>query len=109
MTLSNMSIEAGARAGMVAPDETTIAYIAGRRFAPAGDEWDRAIERWHALPSEGDAEFEGDEFGRVVGEGEGVGLPQGGGRRRHVPPATAQARGQRRHGRRRHRGSQVSD
>ena len=42
MTLCNMSIEAGARAGMVAPDETTIAYVEGRRFAPDGDEWDRA-------------------------------------------------------------------
>src|SRR5215469_16926878 len=58
MTLSNMSIEAGARAGMVAPDETTIAYIAGRRFAPAGEEWDRAIERWHALASDGDAKLD---------------------------------------------------
>src|SRR5215467_13382367 len=58
MTLSNMSIEAGARAGMVAPDETTITYIAGRRFAPAGEEWDRAIERWRALASDGDAEFD---------------------------------------------------
>jgi 3-isopropylmalate/(R)-2-methylmalate dehydratase large subunit len=58
MTLCNMSIEAGARAGMVAPDETTIAYLAGRRFAPAGDEWDRAIEGWHELPGDGDAKFD---------------------------------------------------
>jgi 3-isopropylmalate/(R)-2-methylmalate dehydratase large subunit len=58
MTLCNMSIEAGARAGMVAPDETTIAYLGGRRFAPAGDEWDRAIERWRELPSDGDARFD---------------------------------------------------
>jgi len=58
MTLCNMSIEAGARAGMVAPDETTIAYIAGKRMAPAGEEWDQAIERWHELPSDGDAKFD---------------------------------------------------
>jgi len=58
MTLCNMSIEAGARAGMVAPDETTIAYIAGRRFAPVGEEWDRAIERWHNLPTDDGAAFD---------------------------------------------------
>ena len=58
MTLCNMSIEAGARAGMVAPDETTIAYIAGRKFAPVGEEWDRAIERWHNLPSDEGAVFD---------------------------------------------------
>jgi 3-isopropylmalate/(R)-2-methylmalate dehydratase large subunit len=58
MTLCNMSIEAGARAGMVAPDETTIAYVAGRKFAPVGEEWDRAIERWHSLPSDEGAVFE---------------------------------------------------
>jgi 3-isopropylmalate/(R)-2-methylmalate dehydratase large subunit len=58
MTLCNMSIEAGARAGMVAPDETTIAYVAGRRFAPVGDEWDRAIERWHELPTDEGATFD---------------------------------------------------
>lgn len=58
MTLCNMSIEAGARAGMVAPDETTVAYIAGRKFAPVGEEWDRGIERWHSLPSDEGAEFD---------------------------------------------------
>jgi 3-isopropylmalate/(R)-2-methylmalate dehydratase large subunit len=58
MTLCNMSIEAGARAGMVAPDETTIAYVAGRRFAPAGDDWDRAIENWRNLPTDAGAEFD---------------------------------------------------
>jgi len=58
MTLCNMSIEAGARAGMVAPDETTMAYIAGRKFAPVGDEWDRAIERWHNLPTDEGATFD---------------------------------------------------
>jgi 3-isopropylmalate/(R)-2-methylmalate dehydratase large subunit len=58
MTLCNMSIEAGARAGMVAPDEATIAYVAGRKFAPVGEEWDRAIESWHNLPSDNDAVFD---------------------------------------------------
>jgi 3-isopropylmalate/(R)-2-methylmalate dehydratase large subunit len=58
MTLCNMSIEAGARAGMVAPDEATIAYVAGRRFAPVGDEWDQAIDRWRNLPSDEGAHFD---------------------------------------------------
>ncbi len=58
MTLCNMSIEAGARAGMVAPDETTIAYVAGRRFAPVGDEWDRALELWRSLPTDEGAIFD---------------------------------------------------
>jgi 3-isopropylmalate/(R)-2-methylmalate dehydratase large subunit len=58
MTLCNMSIEAGARAGMVAPDETTIAYVAGRRFAPVGDEWNRALERWRSLPTDENATFD---------------------------------------------------
>ena len=49
MTVCNMSIEAGARAGMIAPDETTFAYLKGRRFAPHGDAWDRAVERWRTL------------------------------------------------------------
>ncbi|HET7286669.1 MAG TPA: aconitase family protein, partial [Pyrinomonadaceae bacterium] len=46
MTLCNMSIEAGARAGMIAPDETTFAYLKGRRFAPADDAWEKAVSRW---------------------------------------------------------------
>jgi 3-isopropylmalate/(R)-2-methylmalate dehydratase large subunit len=49
MTLCNLTIEAGARAGMVAPDETTFAYLKGRRFAPAGAEWEKAVARWQAL------------------------------------------------------------
>ena len=49
MTLCNMSIEAGARAGMIAPDETTFAYLQGRRFAPAAKDWEEAVARWHAL------------------------------------------------------------
>ncbi|WP_414644305.1 3-isopropylmalate dehydratase large subunit [Bosea sp. (in: a-proteobacteria)] len=58
MTLCNMSIEAGARAGMVAPDEVTFAYLAGRPFAPKGAEWDEAVVRWRALASEADAAFD---------------------------------------------------
>jgi 3-isopropylmalate/(R)-2-methylmalate dehydratase large subunit len=58
MTLCNMSIEAGARAGMVAPDETTTAYIQGRKFAPGGAEWDAAVERWRALPSDPGAKYD---------------------------------------------------
>jgi 3-isopropylmalate/(R)-2-methylmalate dehydratase large subunit len=58
MTLCNMSIEAGARAGMVAPDETTFAYIKGRRFAPEGDEWDAALAQWRKLPSDAGASYD---------------------------------------------------
>jgi 3-isopropylmalate/(R)-2-methylmalate dehydratase large subunit len=58
MTLCNMSIEAGARAGMVAPDETTIAYVKGRRFAPSGRNWEKAVERWRSLPSDPAATFD---------------------------------------------------
>src|SRR5258708_7082135 len=58
MTLCNMSIEAGARAGMVAPDDTTIAYVKGKRFAPRGAEWEKAIEYWNSLPSDEGAAFD---------------------------------------------------
>ena len=58
MTVCNMSIEAGARAGLVAPDETTFSYIKGRPFAPAGDEWDAALDYWRSLPTEAGAEFD---------------------------------------------------
>ncbi len=49
LTLCNMSIEAGARCGMVAPDEATFAYLKGRPYVPAGEEFDRAVEAWSAL------------------------------------------------------------
>src|SRR5438045_3831681 len=52
MTLCNMSIEAGARAGTIAPDETTFAYLKNKRFAPKGAKWEQAIARWHTLPSD---------------------------------------------------------
>jgi 3-isopropylmalate/(R)-2-methylmalate dehydratase large subunit len=58
MTLCNMSIEAGARAGMIAPDETTFAYLKHRRFAPAGAKWEDALAYWRTLPSDDDAVFD---------------------------------------------------
>jgi 3-isopropylmalate/(R)-2-methylmalate dehydratase large subunit len=58
MTLCNMSIEAGARAGMVAPDETTFEYVKGRRFAPQGEAWDAAVSYWLTLVSDDDAVFD---------------------------------------------------
>jgi len=58
MTLCNMSIEAGARAGMVAPDETTFAYLEGRRFAPKGKDWEEAVAGWRALSTDPGAKYE---------------------------------------------------
>jgi 3-isopropylmalate/(R)-2-methylmalate dehydratase large subunit len=58
MTLCNMSIEAGARAAMVAPDETTFAYVKGRRYAPKGDAWDKAVAHWRTLHSDAGAKFD---------------------------------------------------
>ena len=58
MTICNMSIEAGARAGMVAPDETTFAYLKGRPHAPQGEEWDTAVEHWRGLCTDDGAEFD---------------------------------------------------
>ena len=58
MTICNMSIEAGARAGMVAPDEKTIAYFEGRPFAPKGEAWERAVERWRRLPTDPGATYD---------------------------------------------------
>jgi len=58
MTVCNMSIEAGARAGMVAPDETTFQYLAGRPMAPKGADWDKAVARWRSLPSDSGAVYD---------------------------------------------------
>jgi 3-isopropylmalate/(R)-2-methylmalate dehydratase large subunit len=58
LTICNMSIEAGARAGLIAPDETTYAYLEGRPGAPRGADWERALERWRALPTEPGASFD---------------------------------------------------
>ena len=58
MTVCNMSIEAGARAGMIAPDETTYEFLRGRDHAPTGAEWDAAVEAWSHLRTDDDAEFD---------------------------------------------------
>jgi 3-isopropylmalate/(R)-2-methylmalate dehydratase large subunit len=58
LTVCNMSIEAGARAGMIAPDQTTFAYLEGRPGAPQGADWERALDRWRGLPTDADATFD---------------------------------------------------
>ena len=58
MTVSNMSIEAGARAGLIAPDETTFAYVKGREFAPKGEAFDEAVAYWRTLPSDRGAHYD---------------------------------------------------
>jgi 3-isopropylmalate/(R)-2-methylmalate dehydratase large subunit len=58
MTICNMSIEGGARAGMIAPDDTTFEYLAGREFAPKGAAWDEAVERWRTLPTDAGASYD---------------------------------------------------
>lgn len=58
MTLCNMSIEGGARAGMIAPDEVTFEYLQGRPFAPQGEDWEKAVEYWRSLPSDPGASYD---------------------------------------------------
>ncbi len=58
MTICNMSIEAGARAGMIAPDDSTFEYLNGREFAPKGAEWDKAVAKWKSLPTEESATYD---------------------------------------------------
>jgi len=58
MTICNMSIEMGARGGMIAPDETTFAYMKGRQFAPGGDQWEKKLAEWKQLYSDADAVFD---------------------------------------------------
>ncbi|MGY8996264.1 MAG: aconitase family protein, partial [Alphaproteobacteria bacterium] len=58
MTVCNMTIEAGARAGLIAPDETTFAYLNDRPMAPSGEHWDRAVDWWRSLPSDPGAHYE---------------------------------------------------
>jgi 3-isopropylmalate/(R)-2-methylmalate dehydratase large subunit len=58
MTVCNMSIEAGARAGMIAPDDTTFEFLAGRDFAPKGVAWEQALDSWRSLPTDADATFD---------------------------------------------------
>ncbi|MBE0671792.1 MAG: 3-isopropylmalate dehydratase large subunit, partial [Anaerolineales bacterium] len=56
--ICNMSIEGGARAGMIAPDDVTFEYLKGREFAPKGEEWDKAVAKWCSLPSDEDAVYD---------------------------------------------------
>ena len=58
MTICNMSIEAGARAGLISPDQTTFDYIKGRPYAPKDSHWDQAVEYWSSLPSDNDAHYD---------------------------------------------------
>ncbi len=58
MTVCNMSIEAGAKAGLIAPDDTTFAYLEGRRFSPSGAEWEAALDDWRSLPTDDGATFD---------------------------------------------------
>src|SRR5207302_5559260 len=58
MTVCNMSIEWGARVGMVAPDDTTFAYLEGRQHAPKGADWERALDHWRSLPTDDGAAFD---------------------------------------------------
>jgi 3-isopropylmalate/(R)-2-methylmalate dehydratase large subunit len=58
LTVCNMSIEAGARAGLIAPDEVTFEYLKGRQNAPAGEDWDAAVEYWRSLPTDSGAVFD---------------------------------------------------
>ncbi|MDR1273904.1 MAG: 3-isopropylmalate dehydratase large subunit [Odoribacteraceae bacterium] len=67
MTICNMSIEMGARGGMIAPDETTLAYLEGRPFAPRGVEWERAAERWRALRGDPGGRFDAEVTFRAAG------------------------------------------
>jgi 3-isopropylmalate/(R)-2-methylmalate dehydratase large subunit len=62
MTICNMSIEAGARAGMVAPDETTFEYVKGRPHAPQGEDWEKALAYWKTLPTDEGAVFDAEVF-----------------------------------------------
>ncbi|MDU8885805.1 3-isopropylmalate dehydratase large subunit [Yeosuana sp. MJ-SS3] len=62
MTVCNMSIEMGARGGMIAPDVTTFEYVKGREFAPKGEEFDKKVAYWKSLPSDADAEFDKEYF-----------------------------------------------
>ncbi|MGH2466369.1 MAG: 3-isopropylmalate dehydratase large subunit [Candidatus Limnocylindrales bacterium] len=83
MTICNMSIEGGARAGLIAPDETTFDYVHGRRHAPVGPAWDAAVERWGRLPSDDGAAYDASitlDAGRLepmvtYGTNPGMGIP----------------------------------
>ena len=66
MTICNMSIEAGARAGLISPDDTTFEYVAGREYAPKGAEWDRSLDRWRQLPERSGRAVRPDGIARCV-------------------------------------------
>src|SRR5664279_4728308 len=91
MTVCNMSIEGGARAGLIAPDETTFAYLKGRRFAPQGAAWDEAVARWRTLPSDEGAIYDktividGNALEPMVTYGTNPGMGIGVGGRIHSP------------------------
>jgi 3-isopropylmalate/(R)-2-methylmalate dehydratase large subunit len=86
MTICNMSIEAGARAGLVGPDDTTYDYLAGRELSPTGDAWDQAVARWRTLPTADEAAFDRVETIDAAalepmitwGTSPGMGMPVGG-------------------------------
>lgn len=92
MTICNMSIEMGARCGMIAPDETTFDYIKGRKFSPQGEAWDKALAYWKTLNSDTDAIFDKEIFIKAeditpmitYGTNPGMGIGIGG----HVPSLT---------------------
>jgi 3-isopropylmalate/(R)-2-methylmalate dehydratase large subunit len=100
MTICNMSIEGGARAGLIAPDDTTFEYIHGRRHAPQGADWDAALERWRSLPTDEGATYDrsvtidADALEPMVtyGTNPGMGMPITGA----VPSPDAQADGSQR-------------
>jgi 3-isopropylmalate/(R)-2-methylmalate dehydratase large subunit len=87
MTVCNMSIEGGARAGLVAPDDTTYEFLAGKPLAPKGADWDRAVARWRQLPTDGGATYDREisidaaalepmiTFGTNPGQGIGISQP----------------------------------
>ena len=94
MTICNMSIEMGARGGLIAPDQTTFDYIKGREFAPAGAEWDKALAKWKTLYSDADAKFdsvltfEAEDIAPMITYGTNPGM--GMGIKENIPSTTSQ-------------------
>ncbi|MCS6833272.1 MAG: 3-isopropylmalate dehydratase large subunit [Flammeovirgaceae bacterium] len=93
MTICNMSIEMGARGGMIAPDETTFAYIKGRKFAPKGSDWEKALAYWKTLPTDEGASFDkellfnAEDIEPMITYGTNPGM--GIGIRQHIPKASS--------------------
>ncbi|MGJ1264855.1 3-isopropylmalate dehydratase large subunit [Sphingobacterium spiritivorum] len=94
MTICNMSIEMGARGGLIAPDQTTFDYIKGREFAPKGEEWDKSLAYWQTLYSDEDAQFDSvltfkaEDIAPMITYGTNPGM--GMGIRESIPPTAAQ-------------------